>query len=149
MQVQKLMSKKVRTLRPTDDIGTAIAILVATGGRHIPVVDGKRLVGVVSEWDILGAWARKGSPAISVSQIMTGNVHTTGPSDTLANVTMRMVEERVGCLPVVEGDELVGVVDVHDIIVATHREHFAKRSAGKTIAKPPKRPAAKKKARGK
>lgn len=122
MQVHQLMTKKFRALRPDDDLATALQLLVASQGRHLVVLDDKKLVGLVSEWDVLRAWARQGQRLTTAKQIMSGNVHTAKPSQSLADIAMRLIEERVGCFPVVEGDKVVGLVDVNDVIKAVARE---------------------------
>jgi CBS domain-containing protein len=145
MLVRALM-KKVRAVAPDDDMGTAFRAVVASGRRHLPVVDGDRLVGIVSEWDLLRAWARQDSRTLRVRQVMTSNVHSANPNEQLVAIPQRLVDEGVGCLPVVENDKLLGIVAVSDVVAAIAHEHFAaRRPSKKAIAR--KRPASKKKAR--
>ncbi len=143
MQVHQLMTKKVRALAPDDGLAAAFHLLLATGGRHLVVLEDERLVGIVSELDVLRAWARQNARISTVRQVMSGNVHTASPSETLLEIATRFIEERVGCFPVVEGERIVGMVDVDDVISAVAREHFPRPGAAKNAKKKKRSSAAK------
>jgi CBS domain-containing protein len=95
--------------------------------RHLPVVSGRRLVGVVTQRDLFRAGlssALRSGPAsehewlaeVPVRTIMTRDVLQAHPDADLADAAELMVRERVGCLPVVEDDRLVGLLTETDCL---------------------------------
>jgi acetoin utilization protein AcuB len=106
---------------------TARKILREKNIRHLPVVDGKKLIGLVSNMDIRKAEA---SPATSleirelhylldkltVGEIMTRNVITISPDISVEEATTLLHDNKIGCLPVVEDGNLVGILTENDVM---------------------------------
>ncbi len=127
MLVRKKMKKELITIAKDEKMTTAKKILQEKGIRHLPVVDGKKLVGLVTNMDIRKAEA---SPATSleirelhylldklkVSEIMTRNVITISPDISIEEATILMHDNKIGCLPVVEEGNLVGIITEDDIM---------------------------------
>jgi CBS domain-containing protein len=102
----------------------------ARGIRHLPVVDGDVLVGVVSDRDLLSAtgwlraWpARAGvpstfacTPSLTVRDVMTRDPVTTVPGASLTDALIEVLTRRIGCLPVVEHGRLVGILSETDLL---------------------------------
>lgn len=84
--------------------------------RHVPVVKGGRLVGVVSDRDIRRAAGAGGDEELTVADCMTSQPLTVRPSDTLMEAAGRMLRHRISCLPVVRGDEFVGIITTTDLV---------------------------------
>ena len=123
MIVQSILRSKknsqVLTIRPEDSVLKLVQLLRLEGvGAMIVSRDGRSLEGVVSERDIAHALAAEGNKLLTmpVSAIMTREIITCSPNDTIAHVTHLMTERRVRHVPVVKDDELVGVISIGDVL---------------------------------
>ncbi len=76
------------------------------------------VIGVISERDLVRALARKGADALSMSvaECMTRAVVTARPTDTIEHAMNAMTDRRIRHLPVVDGNELLGVVSIGDLV---------------------------------
>jgi len=79
-----------------------------------------QLLGIVSERDVVRALAREGAAALEMSaaQLMTTALHTIAPSASVAEAMERMTQSRIRHLPVLDGDELVGMISIGDVVKA-------------------------------
>ena len=130
-QVRDLMSRPVKTLERNDLLSVADSAMRNERIRHLPVLDNGRLVGIVSQRDLfLSALVRAlghGTMAlrlIVVKEVMTEDVVTTTPETPIAAAAQMMVDRKIGCLPVVEGNALVGILSESDIVSAVARGDF-------------------------
>lgn len=154
MQLREIMERPVVTIGPTESARAAWTRMRRRGIRHLVVTEDSTVVGVISERDLGGSGGadlRRGS---SVSDLMTPAVVTVESDMTLDDAAELMQKRRVGSLPVVENDELIGIVtatDVFDELGRTRRRgrarktvtqqafaqrmpRSAKRTAGRTTA---------------
>jgi CBS domain-containing protein len=84
----------------------------------LPVYEQHRLVGIVTERDIVAALAEGADPSTTmVAEYMTDRPVTVAPDDDLAVAAQRMAELGVRHLPVVDGHQLVGVLSIRDLLV--------------------------------
>lgn len=152
MKVRDAMTKDVHTVTSQTPVGDLVALLSEHRISGCPVVDDGRLVGIVSESDVLknlgthltkqtefvlptpfdlleyplrAALQRQelensiaSSRSMTVERIMTARVHTVSPDEDVADVGHRMVSRGVNRMPVVEGDELVGILTRGDVMRA-------------------------------
>jgi len=100
--------------------------------RHLPVVDGRRLVGVVSQRDLLAAGLsraldfggdqrRSFMRSVEVAEVMAARPITVQPGTTLREAALLMVQHQIGCLPVVdEAGGAVGLVTETDLLRAIY-----------------------------
>jgi acetoin utilization protein AcuB len=123
--VKDAMTHEVVVLPPQTTAGEALALCRERRIRHLPVLEGGRLVGIVSDRDLRSATPALGDPAraealgrIVVSEIMASDVTTARPEDPIEEAANAMREKKVGCLPVVEGDALVGIISSSDVMEA-------------------------------
>ncbi len=123
--VKDSMTREVATLPPQATAGEALALSVERRIRHMPVVEGGRLVGIVSDRDLRSAIPALGDPArsealgrVRVREIMTREVATARPGDPVEEAANAMREKKIGCLPVVEEGALVGIVTSSDVMEA-------------------------------
>jgi CBS domain-containing protein len=119
--VRDIMSSPVEVLSVGDSLDLARHLMKAGHIRHLPVVDGQeRLIGLVTHRKLLAAWVSHGDPQherpreiareVPVEMLMEKSVMTIEP-DAHASDAARLIETRkIGCLPVVTGGKLVGIV---------------------------------------
>ena len=121
MQVETILQTKGRAVHTvTADTSLADAVTMLTERRigAVVVLDGKKVVGILSERDLvrhLGKdWAALASRP--VRDVMTSAVVTTGRYATVTEIMEQMTERRIRHVPVVEGGELVGIVSIGDVV---------------------------------
>lgn len=111
--VRDLMSVGVVTVSPDASLADARAALRAHRIHHLIVIDGKRIVGVISYRDLIG----KGD-ALAVREVMSRDVVTVVPTDTVRSAAARLLGRTHGCVAVLEHDELAGVLTTTDLLRA-------------------------------
>ncbi len=131
LTVADVMTENVVVLREEDNLLDVASGLERFRFRHLPVVDGRRLIGIVTQRDLLrctvsqlehsgpGAAARDRAlkEQTFVSIVMTRNPETIAPNASIADAAKKLVHGRFGCLPVVDAnDELLGIVTEHDLL---------------------------------
>lgn len=122
MKIQTILATKgakVITARARQSLKDVIGLLVQHNiGALVVVDDADKPVGIISERDLIRAVARGEDLARPVSAAMTRAVIFGTPQDDLASVMKTMTEKRFRHLPVMEGDKLVGIVSIGDMVKA-------------------------------
>ncbi len=129
MQVEQWMNRDVVTVSPDDSFRTAMHLIRQKGIRHLPVVEGKRLVGIVTDRDL-----RQASPSgatslsihelhyilekLTVREIMSKHVITVRPDQNVEDAALLLLGHKIGGLPVVQNGELIGILTETDILQA-------------------------------
>ena len=110
----------VATIGPEATVTTLLARLAEGNYGALPVVDEGRLVGMVSERDVVRKLHEQGASLLDspVSGIMTTVVATCTPEDSVSDLAQVMTNRRVRHLPVVVDDELRGIVSIGDLVKA-------------------------------
>ena len=126
MKVRDLMTHHVRTVGPSDSVATAYDVMDAEHFRHLPVVDDEgQLIGILSSRDITRATAGSDLPIsalremlkrINVDEVMNTAPETTEAGTALRDAAEMILEYKLGCLPVVEGTQLVGILTESDFV---------------------------------
>ena len=121
--VRHLLDRKGRAIysvKPDDPVLEAIRIMAERHVGALVVMDGARLVGIVSERDYARKIILKGrsSADTPVSQIMSSPVLTVDPQSTVQECMELMTEHRVRHLPVVESGRVIGMVSIGDLVKA-------------------------------
>ena len=117
MLVREAMTPHPVVVAPADSIETALNQMRRGRFRHLPVVAGGGLVGVLTERDLRGSEAPRQEDR-PVRSVMTASVITIGPDDPVEQAARLMLENKVGCLPVVENGSLTGIITESDIFRA-------------------------------
>ena len=131
MQVQELMSTAVEVVERNDDLSRVDDLMRTHKLRHVPVVDNGDVVAIVSQRDLFKAmmsstmgYGEKAQQAylhsVRVKEIMTYPVVTVAPDTPVGDAAQLMLEHGIGCLPVLEGSHLVGIVTKTDLLRYVH-----------------------------
>ena len=129
--IGQFMSTDLFTLKPDDLIDFAASVMDWRHIRHVPVEDQEgRLVGLVTHRGLLRLMSsgRSDGNPITVREVMIENPLTVCPSTSSLEAIEIMRSNRVGCLPVVESNQLVGIVTSYDFLEASARlfqQHLA------------------------
>ena len=122
MPVNTILATKgsnVLTIEPTATVNAAVSMLTQHRiGALVVLGPDRRVIGIVSERDIVRALAERGSAALSepLTSVMTRKVVTCSQSDTVGELMERMTMGKFRHLPVIEGDQLVGIISIGDVV---------------------------------
>lgn len=128
LQVRDVMSSDVFTLGRNDKLSIADNLMKQERIRHIPILDEQgKLCGIITQRDLfrgtllraLGYGSRaeeKMLEFVVVKEAMRNEVHTTSPGTLLRDAARAMIDKKIGCLPVIEGGELIGILAESDFV---------------------------------
>jgi predicted transcriptional regulator len=125
--VREIMMGSPVTLKPDETLDLANDVISLGRIRHIPIIEDGRLVGVLSERDMMGAATttifglkRKSKSAllksVLIKDVMKKKVVTVKPDTPIKDAAHLMKEKKIGCVPVVNDGSLVGLVTTTDIL---------------------------------
>ena len=114
MQVHQAMSRPVQTVTPTDTVSEVVELILQGLQADFPVLEGDRLVGMLTEGDVLLALHKQGADT-PVGQVMRRQFAVAQPEKTLIEVQGQMSAARLRTVPVVERDQVVGLLTAQDI----------------------------------
>jgi acetoin utilization protein AcuB len=144
MLVRDIMSSPAVCIPPAMTLQDAFRILCDEGIRHLPVVEEGSLVGVVSDRDLrlaTSVLARSPlSPTSPVSKVMSREPMTADVSDPVEDVAFRMRERKIGCLPVMDGGRVIGIVTGLDLLDALLRMTGVDKPSGRLEVRLPDHP---------
>ncbi|MEM7410660.1 MAG: CBS domain-containing protein [Myxococcota bacterium] len=126
-RVRDIMSDQLVTISGDDSLSTVEDIMTLGGVRHMPVVRGGTLVGVVSERDLLRAslsnltefgteQRRAFLQVVEIKRVMSSPPVVISPDASVEEAALVMAERKIGCLPVVDGDRLLGMLTETDVL---------------------------------
>jgi CBS domain-containing protein len=116
MRIDEMMTREVLTIGPNEPASTAWSRMERERVRHLVVLDGGRLVGVLSERDLGGRSGDAVRRDRSVSELMTRSIATVEPGTTLRQAANLMRGRLIGSLPVVENGRVIGIVTATDVL---------------------------------
>ncbi|MEO8530496.1 MAG: CBS domain-containing protein [Deltaproteobacteria bacterium] len=125
MLVQQILKSKgddgVVTVTPGSSVGKAVDLLSARRiGAVIVSPDGKRVSGILSERDVVRELGRRGPVCLAeaVDAMMTKKLVTCARTDSTDAVLQQMTDGRFRHMPVMEGDQMVGLISIGDVVKA-------------------------------
>ncbi|MNI29951.1 Hypoxic response protein 1 [compost metagenome] len=131
-QVKEIMETDCVTVTLQDNIYEIALKMKQHDIGFVPVVDGKKLIGVVTDRDLaIRGYAEKHSGSTAVKEVMTDLTTSISPETTIDEAAKLMAKQQVRRLPVVEQGELVGVVAIGDLAVRSIYED----EAGEALSK--------------
>ncbi len=127
IKVKEIMSPDPVVLTVNDELSLASDIMNLGRIRHLPVVEGSRLVGILSQRDLFRASLasvldkdydknREHLKSIKIKEIMVKDVISITPETSLEKAGKILLRQKIGCLPVVDDDRLVGLVTETDLL---------------------------------
>jgi CBS domain-containing protein len=128
-----MMSWNLTTIDQAARLLDAVLLMRSSGYRHLPVMNGEKLVGLLSDRDV-----HRAAPSVlenitpeeynqffettPITKVMTREPVTVGPEAPVSDVVQLMYERKFGCIPVVEGDnKLIGLVTTTDLLGLLHQ----------------------------
>ncbi len=124
--ISTIMSTQLITLTPEDTLGKAREILLSKRVHHLPVVEGKKLVGMVTSWDMfkLGLSAAE-YQSTKVHEVMTRKLATLEPTQHIGAAAEVLMEHLFHAIPIVnEAGDLVGIVTSYDILRYSYQKEY-------------------------
>jgi acetoin utilization protein AcuB len=118
MQVKKLMTKKLVTIPPGTSILKAMEVLRKNSIRHLPVVDGEKFIGFLTEGDLRQASLLSMVDKISIVDVMIRNPVSISPEAGVEDAARLIFKHKIGGLPVIQDNRLVGILTIVDILKA-------------------------------
>lgn len=127
--VSDWMIVEPRVVAPDTPVLEAEWIMQEGNFRHLPVVRGERLVGIVSDRDLRGVTAPSATTLsryelnylvsrTTVDRVMNAPVISIAPDDRIEDAALRMVDHKISALPVVDDGRLVGILTITDLLHA-------------------------------
>jgi acetoin utilization protein AcuB len=134
MLVSECMRRDPLTVKKDDSFRYALKLIRKEGIRHLPVVDGRRVAGIVTDRDLRQSGPSTASTLevhelnyllehLTIQDIMTTDVITVTPESDLLDAARLLLTHKIGCLPVVEREHLVGIITRSDMIRALVELH--------------------------
>lgn len=115
MRLQDIMNREVETVSPGDTTVFANDVMWRKRIHHLVVMEEDEVVGILSDTDLGGPEATEIPDGQQVFQVMTKDIVTATPEMLVDRAINIFRERRISCLPVLDGDRLVGIVTTTDI----------------------------------
>lgn len=118
MTVRDLMSTALITMKPDETLGSAEYEMKLASIRHIPIVDDRnKLVGMVSNRDILRALGKAEGETVTMGDIMSQSLYRVNEDAAAREAAAMILENKIGALPVIgDSGQLVGLVTETDFV---------------------------------
>jgi CBS domain-containing protein len=121
MRLEEIMTREVQTVAPEDSADAAWERLWRARIHHLVVMEGGRVVGVISDRDLGGARGQRLRNGCSVADLMSAQVVAAEPSTTVRQAANLMRGRSIGSLPVLANGRLKGIVTISDLLALVGR----------------------------
>jgi acetoin utilization protein AcuB len=118
MLVSEIMSRELVTITPDKRVGQALQLMQRHQIRHLPVLEGGRMVGWITSRDLREVLLASMLEKITVADVMIKAPISVGADTGIEEAARLIKEHKIGGMPVLEGDRLVGVITMLDLIGA-------------------------------
>lgn len=123
--VSGIMSTNLITVGPEDNLQTVKDILINNRIHHVPVVEGKKMVGLITTYDLFKLNVdHKDYPRTKVANVMTKRLAFLEPTDKVGTAAEVFMEHLFHALPVVDKGELVGIVTTFDVLKYEYNREY-------------------------
>ncbi len=123
--VSGIMSTNLITVGPEDNLQTVKDILINNRIHHVPVVEGKKMVGLITTYDLFKLNVdHKDYPRTKVANVMTKRLAFLEPTDKVGTAAEVFMEHLFHALPVVDKGELVGIVTTFDVLKYEYNKEY-------------------------
>lgn len=116
MRVEEIMTRKVETARAEDTVRKAAERMKSLRIHHLIVMQGREIAGVVSDRDLRRYLASEGHKETPLLAVMTPHTICASPRDPVKRAANLLRGYWIGCLPVVDGGRLAGIVTITDLL---------------------------------
>ena len=122
--IEAIMSTNLITVSPSATLAEARTLMHENRIHHLPVLDGDKLIGLITLTNVLAATdsflrddgSRIHADEIGISDAMVTDVATVSVSASLRHAALFLEKHKIGCLPVMNNDELVGIITDTDFV---------------------------------
>jgi len=123
--LSSIMTRNVITAGPNDKLSVAHNIFMNNRVHHLPIVDGRRLVGILTTYDMFKFQGKNGSHGdVYVKDVMTTHLATLEPDDKVGSAAELFLENRFHAVPIVKDGDLHGIVTSFDVLKYEFRKEY-------------------------
>ncbi len=125
-RIHTIMTTKIVTVHPEDTLEVVKKLLFEKRFHHLPVVENKKLVGIVTSWDLI-RYNKKFEEydKHKVHEIMTRKIATLGPDESIGAAAMIFLKHLFHGLPIIDDENnLLGIITTHDLLKKNFMEEY-------------------------
>lgn len=123
--ISTIMTKELITIGPNDTLAKAHEILSGRRIHHLPVVEGKKLVGLLTTYDLFKIKQnREEYGQLNISEVMTTKLATLEPEEKIGTAAEIFLEHLFHAIPIVKAGALVGIVTTHDLLKYSFKKEY-------------------------
>ena len=125
--LDSIMDKEVSTLSPSDKLSKARTLLLKRGLHHVPIVDGRKLVGLITTWDLFKLESPTDYSKRTCGEIMSTHLAVLAPGDHIGAAAEVLLEHLFQAVPIVDDEHnFLGMVDLFDILKYEFKREYPK-----------------------
>lgn len=121
-----IMTTELITIGPEENLTKAQELLTTRRFHHLPVVEGKKLVGLITTYDLFKlSYSRDEYGSIKVKEVMTSKLATLEPTDHIGTASEIFLAHLFHAIPIVLAGELKGIVTTHDLLKYSFKKEYS------------------------